>query len=344
MINLSYIKFMESYVDEEKYAPIVIGTMSRYSHFKECLESLRYNTYANNTDVYIGLDYPPNEKYVHGYNKIKEYLQQNFSEFKSMNVIIRDRNYGSMKNYQTLIDEVLLKHDRFIMADDDLIFSRNYLEYMNKCLSKYEKDDDVIAVTGYSFPILWKVKDGTTVFKSNFLFSVWGVGFWEKTYRDQTREIYSGNIKKRFQEASFGMIIKYLKNMTMIRKYDIINAIYENKKDTLIDVPCDISRSIHIMLNKKYIITPIISKVRNCGFDGSGEYCPKINKNKTKNIVASNYDYSTQPIDDDKTFKVNDDETFDYSYNKKLYNSFDYIKKRSVLKMYLRMFLFLLRR
>lgn len=46
--------------------PILIPTLDRYEHFKKCIESLAKNTHANKTELVIGLDYPPSEKYMDG--------------------------------------------------------------------------------------------------------------------------------------------------------------------------------------------------------------------------------------------------------------------------------------
>lgn len=56
------------------YYPICIPTLCRYEKFKECIESLAHNTIASKTDLIIGLDFPPSEKYREGYEKIKEYI------------------------------------------------------------------------------------------------------------------------------------------------------------------------------------------------------------------------------------------------------------------------------
>ncbi len=48
------------------YAPVLIPTLNRYEHFKRCLESLELCTGADKTDVYVGLDFPPSEKYHKG--------------------------------------------------------------------------------------------------------------------------------------------------------------------------------------------------------------------------------------------------------------------------------------
>ena len=45
-----------------------------------------------------------------------------------------------------------------------------------------------------------------------------------------------------------------------------------------------------------YVITPVVSKTRNHGFDGSGVYCSKIDKYTNNNSLE--YDYVSQAIDD----------------------------------------------
>ena len=62
-------------MEVKNYSPVIIPTLNRYEHFKRCLESLEQCTGATYTDVYIGLDYPPADKYIDGWRKIDEYLQ-----------------------------------------------------------------------------------------------------------------------------------------------------------------------------------------------------------------------------------------------------------------------------
>lgn len=45
------------------YAPVCIPTLNRYEHLKELIESLQRNPWAQYTDLFIGLDFPPGEKY-----------------------------------------------------------------------------------------------------------------------------------------------------------------------------------------------------------------------------------------------------------------------------------------
>ena len=51
------------------FAPVVIPTLCRYQHFRNCLETLAQCTWAEYTEVYVGLDYPLNESHCEGYDK-----------------------------------------------------------------------------------------------------------------------------------------------------------------------------------------------------------------------------------------------------------------------------------
>ena len=50
-------------------APVIIPTLCRYDHFKRLMESLNKCTWADKTDVYIGLDYPAKEEHRDGCNE-----------------------------------------------------------------------------------------------------------------------------------------------------------------------------------------------------------------------------------------------------------------------------------
>ena len=72
------------------YAPVIIPTLNRYEHLKNCLESLSKCSGAENTEVYIGLDYPSRSEHLSGYKKIRDYLD-NCGDlgFKKLTVIKR---------------------------------------------------------------------------------------------------------------------------------------------------------------------------------------------------------------------------------------------------------------
>ena len=159
------------------YAPVIIPTLCRYKHFKECLESLSKCKWAEETEVFVGLDYPAKESHRPGYEKIKSYLKEvGDMTFKKIHVFEREVNYGGGKNSKELKKAALERFDTYIYSEDDNVFAPNFLEYMDTCLEKYKDDSNVIAVCGYSYPVDWDVSDGSTVLKQQVNVSMWGTG------------------------------------------------------------------------------------------------------------------------------------------------------------------------
>lgn len=319
----------------KKCAPVIIATLNRSEHFIRLMESLRRNSWAQYTDVYVGLDYPPSEEYVSGYNKICQYLTGNFSDFANLYVIKRNVNYGGIKNFADLRDFVLGKYDRFIRVDDDAEFSPNFLEYINKCLDKYEHDEDVIAVTGYSYPIKWKASDGSNVLKVNFNCSMWGTGFWKDKYLPIIKYIESSGLLTISSQIKDGA----LHRMIDIAKYECVNLclVRENAHNLIVKMS-DISLRLYLALMNSYVIIPRISKVRNWGFDGSGVYCPEVTKRKGR-LLASNYDYKSQEIDSESSFVICEDTLNDLKTNRRTLNRFDALPLKYRLRLYIKLVL-----
>lgn len=321
-----------------KCAPLLVPTLCRDKHFIRMIESLKRNSWAKYTPVYVALDYPPAEKYFSGYNKICEYLEGEFPEFLEFNIVKRDVNYGSMSNMQELEKEVLKKHDRFIRTDDDAEFSSNFLEYMNKCLEKYKDDPNVFAVTGYSYPIQWNVSPGATILKENFSCPMWGTGFWRDKFLKVSTFINSNGLLNSSQE-----IVADGKYKCMIDrcKYEFVNLCLSTSNDELTLANCvsDVALRIYTAAYNKYVIVPLVSKVRNWGFDGTGEYCQQINK-MTAKVSASNYLYHLQPIDTSPTFNIEEDKFNDVQTNMNIMNDFDVISLNMRLKMNIKLLMY----
>lgn len=318
------------------YAPILIPTLCRDEHFIRCIESLKKNGWAKYTDVYVALDYPTKESHWTGYNKIRKYLDGKFPEFASFNVIIREENYGSARNMSEMRSHVLEKYDRFIRTDDDCEFSPNFIEYMDKCLEKYEFDEDVMAVTGYSYPLKWRVSPDANVFKSQCLFSMWGTGFWKnKFYAMQSLFEQPNYFQVKFDENA------NVSAMTKVAYDDFTSygTAYE-PYEGLITLFCDRALTVYLQLENKYIVTPVLSKVRNYGFDGSGVYCLNTLVLKSDDGNSQAYNYQKQTIDEENHFDLCEDKLQDKINNRKIIDSFDGVPRKKLLKMRIRCLLY----
>lgn len=313
------------------YAPIYIPTLCRYEHFKQCIESLAQCEGASETEVYVALDYPAKYAHREGYEKIKAYLAAvGNMTFKNLHVHKRDRNYGLglHGNSAAMRDYIIERYDRYIISEDDNVFASNFLVYMNTCFEKYKDDQDVIAVCGYSYPVDWDVSEGATVLKQQFNASTWGVGFWADKYKKIRQDLTDGILRSSFDEV--------LKNKTYEKMIDackneyVLNACnVPSKNNYLWCCVSDIAMREYLAVANKYAITPVISKVRNLGFDGTGAYCQKIDSQQNGD-TAGTYNYAQQKIDDSHTFSLIENTKENAEENRRRLNAFDYRSPREM--------------
>ena len=311
------------------YAPILIPTLCRHEHFIRCVESLKKNTWAKYTDVYIALDYPAKESHWEGYSKISEYLEGDFSEFANFYVIKREHNYGSGRNMRELREQVFEKYDAFIRTDDDCEFSPNFIEYMDRCLVLSKNDDRIIGVTGYSYPLDWKIAENANVFSNSLVFPMWGTGFWKKKYKHLEAEIQSGCVFKYLESGN------RIPEMTQARFVDFVHAVLDFSDQSWMWRVTDVTLGVYMQLFDKQIISPRLSLVRNHGFDGSGEYCAEIKVRR--GITALDYNYFGQVIDIDTSFVPVIDKNASYAVNKTILDTFDSRPLKAMLKAKLKL-------
>ena len=249
------------------YAPVIIPTLNRYNHFRQCLESLERCTGSENTDVYVGLDYPPAEKYVEGWKEIDDYLKvkEKNNGFRMLIVIRHNSNCGVLKNNSNsdrLMSIVQEQYDRYIFSEDDNIFSPNFLEYINKGLKKYEKDNRVVAICGYSHPTDFLHKNNNH-FAQDVNYSAWGYGTWFR----KKEELLTKNLNRKFFKHAFYIPSQFLKIAKTGRAFSLAHASILNY------IPAtDYNYSMIMRLTGCYVIMPIRSMVRNIGWDATATH------------------------------------------------------------------------
>ena len=244
---------------KKQFAPVVIPTLCRYEHLKSCLESLASCSYSEETEVYICIDYPKYETHRDGYNMICNYLDSVKLPFKHLYVIKRTENLGEWGNLLSIYKDVIFKkYNSWILTEDDNVFSPNFLEYMNYQLGLYEYDSTVFAVNGYSFPLDYNYK-GQCTYKT-YMFSPWGCGFWTSKFYIDTEEEADGYLKNAKTALKIFFKSSYLFETLVSMRYN--GKFYG---DAVLRARC--------MINGLTCITPVVSKVRNCGYDNSGLNC-----------------------------------------------------------------------
>ena len=269
------------------YAPIIIGTLCRFEHFKEAIESLERNPWAQCTNIYIGVDHPTKEAHWGGYRKIVEYVNTHTFRFKSAKIFIREENFGPDRNFDDLRAAAFEENGMVISTEDDNVFSPNFLEYMDTMLNLYKDAEDVIAVCGYSYPIAWKDYGSGYVLNRNF-FSAWGWASWKSKWEKEqcsiTPEYFREIVrdKSRLKKIRADAPKSYYYLMRMVGKKQISAT--------------DVTISIYMSDHGFCCVMPTLSMVRNCGWDGSGINCDD----------TLQYDPQTQKIENNETIQPPD--------------------------------------
>ena len=286
----------------DNFAPVIIPTLCRYEHFKECLESLSRCTWAEKTEVYIGLDYPLNESHREGYEKIKCFLYNTNikNRFKELHIICRDVNWGASKNLIGLLNLISCKYDQWIISEDDNIFSPNFLEYINKGLEIYKNDKSILAICGWR-PFYSIKFSNNNHFRQNVDFSAWGYGIWKDRYLR-----YSSFCKKaEFHHCIYNL--KFVKKIIQNGGFRLMHFVQISLKKWNKEATDNVL-SVYMALHDMDVVMPVVSKVRNMGWDNSGLHCKMINKE-----LANSHTH--QDIDSEKRVEYDGDSRNYYDYN-----------------------------
>lgn len=282
------------------YAPVIIPTLNRFEHLVNCIESLKGNTYAKYTDLYVSLDCPPSEKYRDGYEKIKGYLENGIDGFANVYIYYQETNLGAMGNSAFLRSKVIDKYESYIFTEDDNIFAPAFLEYMDKGLELFKDDDEIMAVyaTGPSVEGEKPKEDNVYLIK---YFSAYGVGTWTKKRRELERVVNRDYIEDICCSKSKLKKLKYENAVTICALASTLlrkERVYRNADGT---VPLiDMVQMIYAVCEDKYMVCSKEHMIKNMGYDGSGVNCDNVkeyafSKLKLRTETEFDYKYETYP-------------------------------------------------
>lgn len=133
-------------------SPIALFVYNRPGHTKKTIDALSRNLLAEESDLYIfsdGIKAGTSESPVH---EVREYIKS-VTGFKSVTRIERETNIGLSANIIGGVKQLIDAHGKVIVLEDDLVTSPFFLKYMNDSLQIYEKEEQVISVHGYVYPV-----------------------------------------------------------------------------------------------------------------------------------------------------------------------------------------------
>lgn len=237
-------------------APIAIFAFNRPTELANMLESLKQNPLFEESEKYVFIDGPRNEKDA---SLIKEVAQ--IAHTATDNVKLSPQNKGLGSSIIAGVSEVLNEHDSVIVLEDDLRLMPGFLAYMNNALEHFKVDERILAICGYSLKIKTPKDYDSTAYLGDRA-SSWGWGTW----RDRWEKVdwgvsdwteFSNNKKAtaRFNQCGsdmFGMLRDYMEGRN--RSWAIRFCYHQFK-------------------NGLYSVHPVKSLVDNEGFGEAATNC-----------------------------------------------------------------------
>tara|TARA_Y100000389_G_scaffold201606_1_gene244742 strand:+ start:2177 stop:3061 length:885 start_codon:yes stop_codon:yes gene_type:complete len=272
-------------------APLIVVCYNRIKLLKQLIISLKKNNLTKKTTIYFFVDLCPNKN---THKKIIDLLN-NVNFFYKKKIIIRKKKLGLKTNVLKAINYVFKFHKKLIVLEDDLVLTKNTLEYFNKTLNKFEYTNKIYSISGFAF----MDKNDDKIFnKNNLLLSKRPCSWGWATWKHKWNSLEKINLKKiNFINSTYGndLILMNLKK----RNNNLDSWAYD--------------WTLKHILNNKFCIYPRYSFVKNNGFDNfSTNNFFKLNRNKSS-LVYKKFD-NLNVVEENKMIKKKFKKFYDQFY------------------------------
>lgn len=189
-------------------APIVLFVYNRPWHTVQTLNALAANDWADQSTLYIYSDGPKHlalKEDVERIAKVREIIKSR-KWCKKVIIIESAYNKGLADSIIGGVTEVINRHGKIIVLEDDLVTCKGFLKYMNDCLDLYENEERVMQISAYIYGTPKKSMNQTTHFLRILGCNGWGT--WRRAWNH-----YEHDIEKHIKLVS--------KSKKMIKKFDI---------------------------------------------------------------------------------------------------------------------------
>ena len=245
-------------------APVALFVYNRPNHTRQTVEALQNNILAPESDLIIFSDGPKDStESREGVLAVREYLKT-VSGFKSVRVVIRDKNNGLANSIITGVTEVINQYGRIVVLEDDMISSKHFLQYMNEALSFYERDEKVISIHAYIYPVKKSLPE--TYFLKGA--DCWGWATWKRGW-----DLFESDGQKLLDELKSKKLIK---EFNFSGSYPYVQMLQDQIAGR--NNSWAIRWYASAFLKNKLTLYPGKSLINNIGFDGSGTHCSGISK------------------------------------------------------------------
>ena len=251
---------------DNRLSPIVLFVYNRPIHTERTLEYLQNNNLADQSTLYIYCDGVKENASTETIKRIHEVRQIIKAKqwCKEVFIIESEDNKGLALSIKTGVSEVVERHGRVIVMEDDLITSPAFLSFMNQSLNYYSNRKSVFSIGGYNMPSsMIKIPD-------DYEYDVyvclrnesWGWATWLDRWNQVDWNVagYHSMLKSKQMQDAFN------------RGGDDVFEMLQMQQNGKLNI-WSIQFTLAHFVNHAVSIIPTHSYVDNVGLDGSGENC-----------------------------------------------------------------------
>jgi glycosyltransferase involved in cell wall biosynthesis/predicted SAM-dependent methyltransferase len=264
-------KLQENESDDlfNKNIPIILICYNRPRHTRQVLESLKRHDIKN---LYIFSDAPKSGKDIVVVNEVRNLIGA--VDWIIPNVYYQEENKGLAKSITDAVNLVFEKYDKLILLEDDCVPQKYFFEFMYTCLNKYENNEKIFGISGYTVPIPNEILNN---YPYDIYFSPrigsWGWGTWRRAW------------VKKINNLDYLKNELTLRNINVNQGGDDVPGMFEKLRNGNLKDVWTINWLLTVYLNKGFYIYPTESHIINIGLDGSGVHCGKTDRFNTFTAV-----------------------------------------------------------
>ena len=243
----------------------VLITYNRPWHTEQVVKALRRHRVQH---LIVLCDAPSREEQIHHVQETRRVVES--IDWTQPEVVYQTQNKGLAKSVLQGIELALNRFEAVILLEDDCVPQEHFFDFMYGCLGRYENDDRVFGISGYSIPIPEAIR---AKYPHDLYFfhrmGSWGWATWKDRWQTDNRNLAELTIK------AIGQGVDLEQGGT-----DVPNSIASVLIGELSDT-WTLPWLVNVYLHGAYYIYPIISHIDNIGHDGTGVHCGKTDKYHT---------------------------------------------------------------
>ena len=253
---------MNNYTDKD-LAPIVLFVYNRPWHTEQTLRKLMLNELSSESILYIfsdGAQSDATDEHKINIEKVREIIRLT-KWCAEVYIFESTENKGLAQSIIEGVTQVILKHGKVIVLEDDLLTSKYFLKYMNEALEYYQNRQSVFSISADRPP--YKSFDIPEDYRYDVFVSLRSFSTGWATWKDRWEQV----------DWSLDYLDGFLENSKQIsalnRGGEDLTKLLILQRDHKID-SWAIRFTFAHFINHAVAILPCISYIDNIGFDGSG--------------------------------------------------------------------------